>query len=624
MSRLRAASTHNTNPFMQKPVSTAPDRTPAPLLNPGEQPASYSPGQPMFGSDVIAETLQALDLPYIALNPGASYRGLHDSLVNHLGNRAPQMLLCLHEEHAVAIAHGYAKVTGKAMAVAVHANVGLMHATMAVFNAWCDRMPLLLLGATGRLDAAQRRPWIEWIHTARDQGALVRGYTKWDDLPGSPAAAREALYRARWLTESAPRAPVYVNLDVSVQEQALDSPLPPSSPADFIPATQAGASADQIAELVRLIHDARHPVILMGRVSRDTSCWAQRVSLAEGIGAQVLTDLKVGAAFPTDHRLHAGAPGIFADAASLEAVRRADLIISLDWVDLGGLQQTAFPNARPNARIVQISVDHTLHRGWSMDYQALPVVDLHIQAEPDLLVNNLNRALGFTPDDTLPPSAVGVPTLPAAPAPQPSWLSMAELARGLRACLAGRQVSLTHLPLGWDGSLWPFHHPLDFLGSDGGGGVGAGPGLTVGAALALRGSSRIPLGICGDGDFLMGATALWTAVHYRIPLICVVANNQSFFNDEVHQERVARARGRAVGNKWIGQRIADPDVDIASLARAQGAVAYGPVETVQELDRVCADALRDFDQGRVVVIDTRVASGYTPAMTNALTEQQAD
>ena len=183
-------------------------------LNPRERPPLPAAASPMFGSDAIAQTLAALDIPYIALNPGPSFRGLHDSLVNHLGNRTPQMLLCLHEEHAVALAHGYAKVTGKAMAAAVHANVGLMHATMAVFNAWCDRMPLLLLGATGHLDAARRRPWIEWIHTARDQGALVRNFTKWDDQPASPAAARESLFRAKWLSESAPQAPVYVNLDV--------------------------------------------------------------------------------------------------------------------------------------------------------------------------------------------------------------------------------------------------------------------------------------------------------------------------------------------------------------------------------------------------------------------------
>ena len=154
---------------------------------------------PAFGSDVVAQTLRDLGVPYIAINPGASFRGLHDSLVNFLGNTRPQILLCLHEEHAVAIAHGYAKVTGAPLAVVVHSNVGLMHATMAIFNAWCDRMPVVVLGATGPVDATKRRPWIDWIHTARDQGALVRPYVKWDDQPASPAAARESLLRAAWL-----------------------------------------------------------------------------------------------------------------------------------------------------------------------------------------------------------------------------------------------------------------------------------------------------------------------------------------------------------------------------------------------------------------------------------------
>ena len=164
----------------------------------------YSTNAPAFGSDVVAETLSALDIPYIALNPGASYRGLHDSIVNFLGNEQPQMLLCLHEEAAVAIAHGYAKVTGKAMAAAVHSNVGLMHATMAIFNAWCDRMPILILGATGPVDAMKRRPWIDWIHTAADQGALMRNYTKWDDQPASAGAARESR-AARLLDRRTPR-----------------------------------------------------------------------------------------------------------------------------------------------------------------------------------------------------------------------------------------------------------------------------------------------------------------------------------------------------------------------------------------------------------------------------------
>ena len=160
-----------------------------------EVPAVSAPTV-MFGSDAISDALRSLDIPYIAINPGASFRGLHDSIVNYLGNTKPKILLCLHEEHAVAIAHGYAKVTGRAMAAAAHSNVGLFHATMAVFNAWCDRMPLLLIGATGPVDASDRRPWIEWIHTARDQGALIRPYTKWDDQPSSPEAARRIASRA--------------------------------------------------------------------------------------------------------------------------------------------------------------------------------------------------------------------------------------------------------------------------------------------------------------------------------------------------------------------------------------------------------------------------------------------
>ena len=187
------------DPPDQKAPPRCPHAKPRPFGRPAhkidtaavERPIPSGTNAAGFGSDVVAEVLRDLDIPYIALNPGASYRGLHDSLVNHIGNAAPQMLLCLHEEAAVAIAHGYAKVTGKAMGAAVHSNVGLFHATMAIFNAWCDRMPIVILGATGPVDAAKRRPWIDWIHTAADQGAIVRPYTKWDDQPASPAAARE-------------------------------------------------------------------------------------------------------------------------------------------------------------------------------------------------------------------------------------------------------------------------------------------------------------------------------------------------------------------------------------------------------------------------------------------------
>jgi thiamine pyrophosphate-dependent acetolactate synthase large subunit-like protein len=195
---------------------------------------------------------------------------------------------------------------------------------------------------------------------------------------------------------------------------------------------------------------------------------------------------------------------------------------------------------------------------------------------------------------------------------------VSKLAYGLRRATGGRQVSLTHLPLSWDGAFWPFRHPLDYLGAEGGAGTGSGPGITVGAALALRGTGRLAIGICGDGDFLMGATALWTAVHYRIPLLMVVANNRSFYNDEVHQERIARLRGRPVENKWIGQRIADPDIDIAGLARAQGAQGFGPITEGEDLIAAFEAAIAAVDAGAVAVVDVRVEPGYTPAMATAV------
>jgi thiamine pyrophosphate-dependent acetolactate synthase large subunit-like protein len=580
-----------------------------------ERPVPAGTNAAGFGSDVAAEALRALDVPYIALNPGASYRGLHDSLVNHLGNARPQMLLCLHEEHAVAIAHGYAKVTGRAMAAAVHSNVGLFHATMAIFNAWCDRIPVIVIGATGPVDAAKRRPWIDWIHTARDQGAIVRGYVKWDDQPASPAATREALLRAGWIAQTAPRGPVYVNLDAELQEAPLEAPLPPVDAARFMPAAPVAPPPAAIAQAASLLRAAKRPVILAGRVSRSLAAWNARIALAEALGARVVTDLKQGAAFPTDHPLHAGAPGTIAPVKeAAAALREADLILSLDWVDLAGTVRTLFGDENPPARIIQVTLDHLVHNGWSMDYQGLPPVDLLLAAEPDVAVPALLTALSAGAE---PRAATAPPALPESPAGD--RVTVDDLAAALRRATGTRAVTLTHLPLGWNGASWPFLHPLDYIGAEGGAGIGSGPGVSVGAALALRESGRLPVAVCGDGDFLMGVTALWTAVHYRIPLLFVVANNRSFYNDEVHQERVARMRARPVENKWIGQRIDDPDIDLAAMARAQGARGFGPVTRATGLEAILSEAIGAVEGGSVAVVDVRVEPGYTPAMTAALT-----
>ena len=586
-----------------------------PSLRAIERPANLTPiNAPGFGSDVVADTLRALNIPYIALNPGASYRGLHDSIVNFLGNETPQMLLCLHEESAVAIAHGYAKVTGKAMAAAVHSNVGLFHATMAIFNAWCDRTPVIVLGATGPVDAAKRRPWIDWIHTARDQGAIVRNYTKWDDQPASPAAAREALIRATWMANTAPKGPVYVNLDAEMQEAKLAEPLTPIDAARFMPQADPSISGELVADAVAMLRAAKHPVILMGRVSRSIEGWNERIALAETLKARVISDLKIGCGFPTDHPLHAGAPGSNAMVPeAIEALKGADAILALDWVDLGGALRGAFGQEAPKAKIINVSADFQLHNGWSMDYEMLPPLDLLLPTTPDRAVPALLAALGVTPRK---PAASATKADNYEPSSGP--LRVDDLARSLRAAIGTRAVTLTHLPLSWNGATWPFSHPLDYIGSEGGGGIGGGPGVSVGAALALKGSGRLPIAICGDGDFCMGVTAIWTAVHYRIPLLFVVCNNRSFFNDELHQERVARIRNRPPENRWIGQRISDPDIDCAALGRAQGAVGFAPVVKTGDLVPTFEKAIAAVEQGHVAVVDVWVEPGYSAVSTAAM------
>src|SRR2546430_5144125 len=305
------------------------------------------------------------------------------------------MLLCLHEESAVAIAHGYAKVTGKTMAAAVHSNVGLFHATMAIFNAWCDRQPVIVLGATGPVDAVKRRPWIDWIHTARDQGAIVRNYTKWDDQPASPAAAREALLRAAWMASTAPRGPVYINLDAEMQEAKLAEPLAPIDAARFMPVADPTASAELIENAAAMLKGAKHPVIFMGRVSRSVDGWNERIALAEALNAKLISDLKIGCGFPTDHPLHAGAPASNPMVPeAIAAIKAADVILPLDRVDLGGALRNALGGEGPKAKIICISADFHVHNGWSMDYEILPPVDLMLPTAPDAAVPQLLAALG--------------------------------------------------------------------------------------------------------------------------------------------------------------------------------------------------------------------------------------
>ena len=573
-----------------------------------------------WGSDLVAEMLRTFGIEYIALNPGASYRGLHDSLVNYLGNRTPQMLVALHEEHAVAMAHGYAKVTGKPMAVALHSNVGLMHGTMGVFNAWCDRVPMLILGATGPLDASRRRPWIEWIHTNRDQASLLRPYIKWDDQPASPAAAVESMLRAWKITRTPPTGPVYVCLDLGLQEDALPEPVAIPDPARYAPDSPPAPSADPIARAVELLTGAERPLIMAGRVSRDSSAWGNRVRLAELLDARVLTDLKAGAAFPTDHPLHPLPPIKRPTEPAKALLAAADVILALEWIDPAGTFKQAGGRSDTDATFINCSLDAQLHTGWSMEHHILPAVDLGIAAAPDdaiaALLPALEERLGGSPRQSNWDGFVETGGAPERSKGEGGIIDYQDIADALEAGLAGRPATVIRVPLGWPGYAMHFRDPLAFLGGDGGAGIGSGPGMSVGAALGLRGTGRIPVAILGDGDTLMGLTAFWTAAKYRIPLLAIVANNRSYYNDELHQERVAIQRGRPPENKGVGQRIEDPTPDLAALVRGFDWQAEGPITTSGTLKATLTHAVETVAKGGRVLVDVHMMRGYDASVVN--------
>ena len=557
---------------------------------------------PSFGSDSIALLLRQLGVEWLAINPGASFRGLHDSVVNFLGNHDPGLILTLHEAQAVAIAHGYAKVSGRPMGVVLHANVGLMNAVMAIYDAWADRVPMLILGATGAVDAARRRPWIEWIHTSRDQAALVRAFVKWDDQPASVPAACESLLRAWLMTRAEPQAPVYVCLDVDLQERPLPSP-PPVLPdvARFAPAGIPQPAASDIDAAQKILAAARRPLVLVGRHRRDEDSWRRRVALVESLGAAVICDQKCGVGFPGAHPRFAGAPAQYFDARALAVLGEADAVLSLDWPDLAGTLAQR-PDKGKGLSTIVVSPDERLHNGWSLDHFPLPEADVRLAVHPDTATAALTRA-----GKAVTPWPLPAPVAIAGAATE--VIDLVALAQAFDRARAEHPVCITRLPFGWPEAATRFSGPLDCIGYDGGGGIGSTPGITVGAALALRGSGRLAVAILGDGDLLMGSQALWTAAAQKLPALFIVNNNCSFYNDVEHQERVAKHRGRPVENRNIGMAISDPPVDLCALARSYGLQTFGPVASSAALPGVLAAAFAAARAGATVLVDVVVPRG---------------
>ncbi|HEY3062374.1 MAG TPA: thiamine pyrophosphate-dependent enzyme [Chloroflexota bacterium] len=591
------------------------------------------PTQPEWGSDVVAEMLRRLGIEYIALNPGASYRGLHDSIVNYNANQAPGLILCNHEEVAVGVAHGYAKLRGRAMAAAIHSNVGLMHATMAIFNAFEDRQPMLIVGGNGPMDATLRRPWIDWVHTTHNQGELVREFVKWEHQPTSIAATPEALLRAWQTAHIEPTGPVYVDLDAGLQEQRIDAHAAPDlpRPQDFPVPRPPAPATEQIEQAARWLVEAEFPVVLPGRIAQTQQAWDDLVALAELLGAAVLFERRGNASFPTRHPLSQSGFG----RESNEVLEQADVVLALERNDPAGTLRGALAPAGGAGRsgrasfvwpkLINVSLEPLLVSSWVADYQELAPAGLPILATPHetvaALVPEVHRLLRDNPaaqrrvEQRTEAHRARRARLEAAWATTRAevWdkqpVSITRVVAELRSALEDRYADavLAYMPTSWPNGVWDFDQPGSYLGGDGGAGVGAGPPLTVGAALAAQDSGRAVVGVVGDGGMLMTPTALWTAAHHRIPALLVVVNNQSYFNDEEHQERVARTRGRPHENRWVGQRMAEPPVDFAALARSLGVEGFGPVVEPDLVSSAMRGAVGALDEGRPALVEVRVA-----------------
>jgi thiamine pyrophosphate-dependent acetolactate synthase large subunit-like protein len=576
---------------------------------------------PGYGSDLVVDLLRAMGVEHVAINPGATFRGLHDSLVNYAERGGPELILTTHEEIAVALAHGYAKAKGRPMAAVVHDIVGLQHASMAIFNAFCDRVPILVLGATGPMDATRRRPWIDWIHTALVQGNQVRDYVKLDDQPASVAAIPEAMLRAWRLARTEPQGPVYVCLDAGLQEEALARPIPLPDVRRFEPATPPHADPGAIDEAARRLVEARFPLIVTEFLGRRPGVAATLCRLAERLAAPLIdlsAEYQGRPSVPAAHPLDMS-------GARHEVVAEADVVLALDVASfLGALGHTDRSTREvrllnESAHVIAISLEDYAARSWAQTFQSLVPVDLPIAADAALALPSLLAAV----EDRLRVDRAAATRQARAEriaarhaALHAEWqaavslersstpLSPAVLTAEIWEAIKGEDWILANgSGKGWARRLWDWQ-PERVCGGSGGAGLGYGLPAALGVTLAHRGPGKLCVNLQADGDLLYVVSGLYTAAHHRLPLLTVMFNNRTYGNDEDHQETMAKTRGRPVENKVVGIRIDDPAPDFARIAQGFGVHAEGPIERVDAVGPALRRALRVVkDEGRPALVD---------------------
>ena len=570
------------------------------------------------GSDFMVDVIKSLGIEYICSNPGSSFRGLHESVINYGGNKNPEFITCCHEESSVAMAHGYAKIEGKPLAIFAHGTVGLQHASMAIYNAWCDRVPVYVV-VGNILDATKRLGAVEWAHSVQDAAAMVRDFVKWDDTPASLPHFAESAVRAYKIAMTPPTLPVLLVADAELQENPISDNLALRIPklGEFTPPEGDSAA---IAEAARMLVAAQNPLLLADRLGRTPAGMKNLIDLAEALQAPVVS--RPGRMnFPSRHPLNQ------TDRANA-LIREADVILGLEMIDFWGnvnavrdqMRRTSEPLAKPGTKLISINSDDLYTKSNYQDFDPLPEGDLAIAADGQSTLPALTEAVKrlLTDDKRRAGEARGAQLAKAhrqtlernreaaAVAWDASPISTARLCAEVWNQIEGLDwslVSSTTFVSNWPQRLWNMDKHYQYIGAQGGYGIGYGAPAAVGAALANRKYGRLSVNLQCDGDLMYAPGVLWTAAHHQIPLLSVMHNNRGYHQEVMQVQIMADRHNRGIDRANIGTTITAPNIEYAKLAQSMGVYGEGPISDPKDLGPAIKRAMDVVNRGEPAVVD---------------------
>jgi acetolactate synthase-1/2/3 large subunit len=568
---------------------------------PPDDPESITVENP--GSDYMVDVLKSLGLEYCASNPGSTFDGLHESLVNYGKNTMPEFLTCCHEESSVAMAHGYAKIEGKPMMALLHGTVGLQHASMAIYNAYADRVPIYMV-AGNHADAAVRGSGVASYHSANDMGGLVRDFTKWDDAPQSLGAFGEAAVRAYKLAMTPPMAPVLI---VASHETQIDPIRQRNLRVPKLTMTQPPAGdSGSVAEAAKMLVAAERPLILSARTARTPNGRKLLVELAETLQAPINSTERMEV--PNRHRLAGnGGPGY-----------QPDVTLALEVADVSA---TARANHARGGKTIQITSMDLFLKSNIQDFQHYGAdVDLDIGADAEAtlpaLIEACKKLITSGRKRVMQERGARIAEahrrayLQGIESAQAGWdaspISLARVCAELWPLIQKEDWSLVSWQSfisSWPGRLWNFDKHYQYIGGQGAGGIGYGAPAAVGAALANRKYGRLSINIQCDGDLNYAPGVLWTAAHHKIPMLTIMHNNRGYHAEVMILERRASQRNRGQDRCHIGTKLWEPNINYAKMAETYGLYGEGPITEPKDLAPALKRGLERVKKGEPALID---------------------